>query len=100
MGFWLKILLRGRPRTWVQSFCTPAMSKTGTVKNFFEEKGFGFITPDDGSDDCFAHVKENPELEQCQKGGSVTFDAVWDDRKGKWKAENVTGGSGGGGGGG
>ena len=75
------------------------MSSTGTLKNFFEEKGFGFITPDDGGDDCFAHVKENPELENCQKGDSVTFDKVWDDRKGKYKAENVSGGGGGGGGG-
>merc|ERR1712194_924334 len=77
-----------------------AMSSKGTLKNFFEEKGFGFITPDDGGDDCFAHVKDSPALENCQKGDSVNFDKVWDDRKGKYKAENVSGGSGGGGGGG
>lgn len=78
-----------------------AMSKTGTVKKFFEDKGFGFIVPDDGGDDVFIHVKDLVNAEGLEQGDQVTFDTEYDDRKGKYKASNCssTGGGGGGGGG-
>ncbi|PHS07181.1 MAG: cold-shock protein [Kordia sp.] len=44
----------------------------GTVKFFNEAKGFGFITPDDGSKDVFVHVSGlNDEI---REGDKVSFD--------------------------
>mmetsp|Transcript_82770 Transcript_82770/g.250947 ORF Transcript_82770/g.250947 Transcript_82770/m.250947 type:complete len:226 (-) Transcript_82770:223-900(-) len=79
------------------------MAKTGTVKKFFEDKGFGFIAPDDGGDDVFIHVKDLVNGDGLSQGDLVTFDTEWDDRKGKYKGANCSvkssGGGGGGGGG-
>merc|ERR1712129_628738 len=76
------------------------MSKTGTVKKFFEDKGFGFISPDDGGDDVFIHVKDLMDTEGLSQGDEVTFDTEWDDRKQKYKGSNCSLKNGGGGGGG
>lgn len=52
------------------------MSK-GTVKWFNEEKGFGFITPDDGGSDLFVHHSEvqTPGRAMLADGQPVEFEA-------------------------
>jgi cold shock protein len=51
---------------------------SGTVKWFNESKGFGFIRPDEGGDDVFAHfsaIKMNG-FKTLQEGQKVKFDIV------------------------
>eukprot|EP00931_Biecheleriopsis_adriatica_P018556 TRINITY_DN1296_c0_g1_i2.p1 TRINITY_DN1296_c0_g1~~TRINITY_DN1296_c0_g1_i2.p1 ORF type:complete len:222 (-),score=35.45 TRINITY_DN1296_c0_g1_i2:246-839(-) len=76
------------------------MSKTGVCKNWNEEKGFGFIGPDDGDEDLFCHKSVLQGCKGLGKGDKVRFDAEYDDRKGKMRAVNVSTEGGGGGGGG
>jgi len=49
---------------------------TGTVKWFNDAKGFGFITPDDGGDDLFAHFSEiqSQGFNSLQEGQKVSFE--------------------------
>jgi len=44
----------------------------GTVKFFSNARGYGFITPDDGSKDVFVHV--NGLTDEIREGDKVTFD--------------------------
>eukprot|EP00325_Prymnesiales_sp_UTEX-LB-985_P000665 CAMPEP_0174699182 /NCGR_PEP_ID=MMETSP1094-20130205/4544_1 /TAXON_ID=156173 /ORGANISM="Chrysochromulina brevifilum, Strain UTEX LB 985" /LENGTH=133 /DNA_ID=CAMNT_0015896463 /DNA_START=108 /DNA_END=505 /DNA_ORIENTATION=- len=58
----------------------------------WNEKGFGFIKPDDGGEDIFCHFSSIEDGKALQEGSTVKFDKVFDERKGKDRAENVTGG--------
>jgi CspA family cold shock protein len=65
----------------------------GTVRKFFDEKGYGFIdrSADDGLGDAFFHVRDSAWLRtgQPKPGQRVRFDIEFDRRAGKNKAVNV-----------
>lgn len=62
---------------------------TGTVKWFNDAKGYGFITPDDGGEDLFAHFSaiKMDGFKTLKQGQSVTFD-LKEGEKGK-QADNI-----------
>lgn len=64
---------------------------TGTVKWFNDAKGYGFITPDDGGEDLFAHFSaiQMPGFKTLKEGQKVQFE-VTKSEKGK-QASNIQG---------
>ncbi|MFC3204972.1 cold-shock protein [Aquamicrobium soli] len=64
---------------------------TGTVKFFNSTKGFGFITPEDGSMDVFVHISavERAGMRTIVEGQKLSFEVVKDNRNGKNAAENL-----------
>lgn len=51
---------------------------TGTVKWFNDSKGFGFITPENGGDDLFAHFSaiQSSGFKTLKEGQRVNFDVT------------------------
>jgi cold shock protein len=66
------------------------MAQQGTVKRFNLEKGYGFIIPDDGSEDLFVHYTsiEGSGFRSLEEGEKVRYE-VGQGRKGP-QAQNVS----------
>lgn len=63
---------------------------TGTVKFFNEQKGYGFIQPDDGGKDAFVHISavERAGMRSLRENQRVSYD-LQDDNRGKTSAVNL-----------
>ena len=66
--------------------------ETGTVKFYNEQKGYGFIQPDNGGKDVFVHATalERAGLRSLTEGQKVSFDTAEDRRSGKVAVNNIT----------
>ena len=64
---------------------------TGTVKFYNDQKGFGFIQPDDGGKDVFVHATalERAGMRGLAEGQKVSFDTAEDRRSGKVAVNNI-----------
>jgi len=62
---------------------------TGTVKFFNTQKGYGFITPSDGSRDVFVHISavERAGMTTLSEGQRLTYDVL--SERGKQAAGNL-----------
>ena len=63
---------------------------TGTVKFFNENKGYGFIQPDEGGQDAFVHITavERAGFRTLTQNQRVSYD-LEQDRRGKMAATNL-----------
>lgn len=63
---------------------------TGTVKFFNENKGYGFIAPDEGGADAFVHISavERSGMRTLRQDQRVSYE-LQEDRRGKMAAVNI-----------
>ncbi len=64
---------------------------TGTVKWFSDQKGFGFIVPDNGGSDVFVHISavQKAGMNTLREGQKISFELQRDPKKGKDSAANL-----------
>jgi CspA family cold shock protein len=63
----------------------------GTVKWFNDQKGYGFIQPDDGGKDVFVHISavERAGMRGLNEGQKISYELETDRRSGKQSAVNL-----------
>merc|ERR1719198_1201240 len=72
-------------------FSAPAgPEQRGVVKNWFDDKGYGFITPDGNGQDVFIHKSFLSGGMALSPGTVVKFVAVWNSQKNRYTAQQCT----------
>ena len=65
--------------------------ETGTVKWYNDQKGYGFIQPDNGGKDVFVHATalERAGMRGLREGQKITYELQTDQRTGRTSAVNL-----------
>lgn len=65
--------------------------KTGIVKFYNEQKGYGFIQPEEGGSDVFVHASalERAGMRSLRDGQKVSFSTAVDRRSGKTAVDQI-----------
>jgi CspA family cold shock protein len=81
----------GRPQHQEREKRPAGPRQNGVLKFFNTERGFGFITPDDGNKDVFVHISaiERSGLPQLEEGTRVSFETEEDRRGRGFQAVNL-----------
>ncbi len=66
--------------------------KVGTVKFYNDQKGYGFIAPEDGGTDVFVHATalERAGMNGLREGQRVSFETEVDRRSGKTAVSTIS----------
>jgi CspA family cold shock protein len=62
---------------------------TGTVKRYFDERGFGFLKPDGAGEEVFFHVKSFDEQVEPHVGDRVEFELGADPKSGRTRGAKL-----------
>jgi cold shock CspA family protein len=62
----------------------------GVLKTWKEDRGFGFITPDNGGRDLFIHISSLGQVARRPVPGDIIYYQVVRDRNGKFRAVNAS----------